>query len=57
MLLAPKVFPGGAVLAPSDGRVSDIRQAPQGGWFVTVNQNTTYVPVARRITVKPGDVV
>lgn len=57
MLLAPKVFPGGAVLAPTDGRVSDIRQAPQGGWFVTVNQNTTYVPVARRITVKPGDVV
>lgn len=57
MLLAPKVFPGGAVLAPADGRVSDIRQAPQGGWFVTVNQNTTYVPVARKITVKPGDVV
>ena len=57
MLLAPKVFPGGAVLAPADGRVSDIRQAPQGGWFVTVNQNTTYVPIARKITVKPGDVV
>ena len=57
MLAAPKVFPGGAVLAPVDGKVADVRQAPQGGWFVTVAQNTVYVPAIRKVKVKPGDTV
>ena len=57
MLLAPRNFPGGAVLAPQDGRVTEIRQAPQGGHFITVAGKTTYAPVARTVTVKVGDVV
>lgn len=57
MLAAPKIFPGGAVLAPADGKVADVRQAPQGGWFVTVAQNTVYVPSIRKVKVKPGDTV
>ena len=57
MLLAPKVFPGGAVLATVDGRVTDIRMAPHGGHFITVGSTTVYSPVARTVTAKVGDVV
>lgn len=57
MLLAPKVFPGGAVLATTDGRVTQIRKAPQGGNYITVGTSTVYSPVARTVKVKVGDVV
>ena len=57
MLLAPKVFPGGAVLSSVDGRVTQIRKAPQGGHFITVGSTTIYSPVARTVTAKVGDVV
>ena len=57
MLLAPKVFPGGAVLATADGRVTEIRKAPQGGHYITVGSSTVYSPVARTVKVKVGDVV
>lgn len=57
MLLAPKVFPGGAVLATVDGRVTEIRKAPQGGHYITVGSTTVYSPVARTVTAKVGDVV
>lgn len=57
MLLAPKNFPGGAVLAQVDGRVTEIRKAPQGGHFITVGNNTVYAPTARTVKVKVGDTV
>lgn len=57
MLLAPRVFPGGAVLSSVDGRVTQIRKAPQGGHFITVGTTTMYSPVARTVTAKVGDVV
>lgn len=57
MLLTPKNFPGGAVLAQVDGRVTEIRKAPQGGYFISVGNNTVYSPVARTVKVKVGDVV
>ena len=57
MLLAPKVFPGGAVLSSVDGRVTEVRKAPQGGHYITVGNTTVYSPVARTVTAKVGDVV
>lgn len=57
MLLAPKVFPGGAVLSKVDGRVTSVRQAPQGGSYITVGNTTVYSPVARTVKVKVGDQV
>lgn len=57
MLLAPSTFPGGAVLSQVDGRVNAVRQAPQGGFYITVGTTTVYSPKVRTVTVKPGDIV
>lgn len=57
MLLAPKVFPGGAILSKVDGRVTEVRKAPQGGSFITVGNTTVYSPIARTVKVKVGDTV
>lgn len=57
MLLAPSNFPGGAVLSKVDGRVTEIRKAPQGGHFITVGNTSVYSPSARTVTAKVGDQV
>lgn len=57
MFMAPSNFPGGAVLAPADGTVSDVRKAAQGGTYITIGTNTVYCSPARTINVKPGDKV
>ena len=57
MFFAQRNFPGGAILSQVDGRVTQIRKAPQGGYFISVNGNTVYSPVARTVKVKVGDVV
>lgn len=51
----PSTFRGAAVLAPVDGKVNDIRKAPQGGHYITVGAVTTYAPQARTVRVKIGD--
>lgn len=57
MFSAPATFPGGAVLSQVAGRVNAIKEAPQGGHYITVGTNTMYASTARTVTVKPGDVV
>ena len=57
LFMAPKNFPGGAVLAPADGIVSKVQKAPQGGTYITVGSNTLYCIPERTIKVKPGDKV
>ena len=53
----PKEFPGAAALAEADGKVSAIREAPQGGKIVMIGRQEHYVPEGLELTVKQGDVV
>ena len=51
----PQNFPGGAVLASTEGRVNKIEKAPQGGYYITVGTKTHYAIPERKIIVKEGD--
>lgn len=51
----PKVFPHRATVAELEGTVGEIREAPQGGWYVTVNGQEHYVDPEQEVTVKVGD--
>lgn len=53
----PKAFVGAATLASKDGRVEDIRKAPQGGWYIKVNGADHYATADHDITAKKGDIV
>lgn len=53
----PERFVGAASLAPEDGIVQNVRKAPQGGQFVTVNKTDVYVPDGLAVQVKKGDSV
>lgn len=46
---------GWAAHSQLDGRVQEVHEAPQGGWFVTVSGKKHYVPHGQAVTVKPGD--
>lgn len=53
----PKNFQGGATLSQHAGNVSDIKPAPQGGTYVTVNREQHYIPQGVKISVKAGQKV
>jgi DNA-directed RNA polymerase subunit beta' len=53
----PETFPHAAPLASLDGRVDEIRDAPQGGQLIVVNGETHYVPAGRKLYVAAGDTV
>jgi len=53
----PKVFPGAASVAESDGSVTRIEPAKQGGTYVYINGDQHYVPAEREVTVKVGSKV
>lgn len=53
----PKVFKGSAAHARKDGKVTSIREAPQGGHYVAVNGHDHYVGHGYEVKVKPGDEV
>jgi DNA-directed RNA polymerase subunit beta' len=53
----PKSFRGAAVLAPADGRVTNIVKAPQGGSYLNIGSEQVWVPPSREITAKKGDTV
>lgn len=55
LVQVPKVFQGGAAHAQLDGRVTDIRKAPQGGSYVKVGGQDHYVPHGAELSVKRGD--
>lgn len=52
---APKTFPHKATITDQDGVVTAIAPAPQGGFYVTVNDSRKYVPVGLDLLVKKGD--
>ena len=50
----PKNFVGSATLAHKDGSVSKIEKAPQGGYYVYINEEEHYIPGERKLDVKVG---
>lgn len=54
---APATFTQAGMMAPEDGHVQGIEEAPQGGKFVVVAGKRIYVPPHRQVTVKAGDEV
>lgn len=55
LVQVPKKYPDGAAHAQLDGRVQEIRPAPQGGYYVQINGQDHYVPTERELAVKKGD--
>lgn len=55
LVQVPKKYPDGASHAQLDGHVQEIRPAPQGGMYVTINGQDHYVGADRQVTVKKGD--
>jgi hypothetical protein len=53
----PSVFKGGAAHADLDGKVTGIRQAPQGGTYIEINNKEHYVGRGFRPLVKIGETV
>lgn len=51
----PEVFPDRAAVAKEEGRVNAVREAPQGGHYIQVNDKEHYVPQGYPVLVKPGD--
>lgn len=57
LVQAPKVFPHGATHAQADGRVTEVRPAPAGGFHVHAGGEEHYVPPGLKVLVSPGDEV
>jgi DNA-directed RNA polymerase subunit beta' len=55
LIEAPDTFPESGPLAEADGIVNDIREAPQGGHYVTVGDQRYYAGPDLEVTVKVGD--
>jgi DNA-directed RNA polymerase subunit beta' len=51
----PDTFPDKAVLSKIDGQVSSVIEAPQGGHYVTVDNEPHYVAPGYPVTVKVGE--
>jgi DNA-directed RNA polymerase subunit beta' len=51
----PKAFREAAAVAKLDGTVKSVIDAPQGGKFITVGDETHYVPEDFKVHVKSGD--
>lgn len=54
LLTVPKAFRGGAVHAQADGRVTNIKKAPQGGYYIFIGDSQHYVAPGQEIKVKLG---
>jgi DNA-directed RNA polymerase subunit beta' len=57
LVQVPKEFKGGAAHAQLDGTVSRVEDAPQGGKFVTIDNERHYVGKDYALSVEPGDKV
>jgi len=51
----PKTFAGKATVADMDGTIAKIEEAPQGGWFVFIGDQSHYVSPERNLSVKSGE--
>jgi DNA-directed RNA polymerase subunit beta' len=54
LVQVPQKYPNGATHSQLDGHVQEIKEAPQGGYYVQVGGQDHYIPVGREITVKKG---
>ena len=52
---SPEEFKERAAVAPVDGVVSEIREAPQGGSWIIIGGQEIYVPLGREVQVKVGE--
>lgn len=57
LLQIPKIFPGGAAHAETDGTITAVDKAPIGGWNISIGNERHYVPAEQTVSVKPGDKV
>lgn len=55
LLEIPQAFAHEAAAAPSDGVVTSVEKAPQGGHFITVGKGRVYAQPELTVHVKPGD--
>lgn len=55
LVQVPKKYPDGAAHAQVDGRIQEVRPAPQGGYYVQISGQDHYVPTERKLSVKKGD--
>lgn len=55
---SPEIYPDRAAVARTGGVITGVKEAPQGGFYVTVaNGEPQYVPPGYPVTVKRGDEV
>ena len=54
-LQVPKHYRGGATYAQEDGQVTAVKKAPQGGYYVTINERQHYVFPGEEVLVSVGD--
>lgn len=57
LVQVPRTFQGGAAIAQTDGRVDDVREAPQGGQYIVVGGVEHWIPSNLNPNVKSGDMV
>jgi hypothetical protein len=55
LLQGPEFFQEAAPLAPAEGTVTDVVEAPQGGKYVHIGDHKIYVGPQHDVIVKPGD--
>lgn len=55
LVKVPKFFAGGSTVSEVDGTVQSIQNAPQGGYYVLVNNKEHYIHPGFDIIVKAGD--
>lgn len=54
LVQVPRNFKDAAPLAESDGTITNIREAPQGGKYVSIGETQHYVHPGQDVTVNPG---
>lgn len=54
LIETPETFPNRAILSEVDGPVTQVEEAPQGGYFVTVGTHKHYVEPGLNVIVKKG---
>jgi DNA-directed RNA polymerase subunit beta' len=57
LVQVPKTFQDAAAIATLDGRVGEIKEAPQGGTFIIIGGEDHWVPPDKKIQVERGQTV
>jgi hypothetical protein len=57
MVSVPKESPNWAIHAPKDGVVAKVEAAAQGGHYVTIGDESHYIPIDQGVSVRPGQAI